>query len=206
VHPRLHHQVRDVAQELDVGVGEKGGGHALPAGTARATHSVDVGDHALREVVVDHVVHCFEVNSARHQVGTDQDPDLAQAKVTHDIISLVLFTIGMDHIRVYSLASQLVIKLLRTVFRLDKNKHWRFETITYKLSKSAKLAILFTHIYNLLFNCCGRRISNSNLYFKDLRPRPHHSLSHMLLNTRLHSRRKQELRYVLIVGVLKNGF
>ena len=147
---------------------------------------MDVRYHALGEVIVHNVVHGLEVDSTRHQVGADQHPDLAQAEVAHHLISLMLFTVCVDHISVYSFASQLVVQLFRTILRLHENEHWRFETVSDKLSQSTQLPIFLGHINNLLFNCSSRRVPYSDLYFQDLRPSTHHGLPHMLLYPRLH--------------------
>jgi hypothetical protein len=52
------------------------------------TNAVNVRNHGLREVKVEDAVDALEVDTARHQVGTDQHPDFAQTKVLDDGVAL----------------------------------------------------------------------------------------------------------------------
>ena len=203
MHARFHHQVRDVPKEFNIGICEKSSRDTFATSSPSAAHTVDIGDNALREVIVNHVVDCFEVYSTGHQVRADQHPDLAEAEVAHDLVSLVLLAVRVDHIRVHTFTFQLVIELFCSVLRLNKYEHGWFKSIPNELPQGAQLTILLTHIHNLLFNSCSSGVSDTNLYFKHRRTNAHYSLPHMVLYTRLHSSRKQELSDVF-VAILKD--
>lgn len=205
MYARFHHQVRDVPKEFNVGVCEESSRDTFATSSPSAAHTVDIGDNALREVIVNHVVDCFEIYSTGHQVRADQHPDLAEAEVAHDLVSLVLLAVCMDHIRVHSFTFQLVIELFSSVLRLNKYEHWRLKSIPDELPQGAQLTILLANIYDLLLNSCSSGVPDSNLYFQHRSSHPHYSLPHMVLYPWLHSCRKQELRYVF-VAILKDRF
>ena len=72
--------VRQAAEEGTVLVREKGDCPSLAVGTACAAHAVDLADDCVREVVVNHEVHAFEVDAAGHQVGADEGPEFADSE------------------------------------------------------------------------------------------------------------------------------
>lgn len=77
---------------------------------------MDIADNALREVIVDHLINSFKVNAPRHQVGADQNPNLAQPKLLNDFVPFMLFLVRMDHVHINSIEDQLMEKLFCSVF------------------------------------------------------------------------------------------
>jgi hypothetical protein len=112
---------------------------------------MDIAYKTRWKIKVDHGVNSFKIDTTRHQVRTDQDPDVSESELAHDVISLFLFTITMNHVDVEAIIEQLVIELLSTVFALHEYQHRRLESFFELLPKGHEFCILFANIDNLLF-------------------------------------------------------
>ena len=52
------------------------------------TDSVNVADRRRREVVIDDKVHSFEVDTAPHELGAYQNPNLTRPETLDDVVAL----------------------------------------------------------------------------------------------------------------------
>lgn len=87
--------------------------------SSRPSDPVHIADCGGGKVEIDHQIDSFEVNAATHQLGADQEPDLAHSKVPDDVVSLRLCAIRMNHIDVNSVVDQLLEEFL--VWKKEKN-------------------------------------------------------------------------------------
>jgi len=86
----------NLAEHLDVALGDEVDGDTLAAEAATAANSVEVVLHVGREVVVDNDVHVVDVDTAGNEIGGDEDAGVAVAEVVHDLLTLALGHVGVD--------------------------------------------------------------------------------------------------------------
>ena len=62
---------------------------------------MDVVLGVMRYVIIDDERYVRHINTACHDVGSDQYTHLAVAKIKHDLVALILFQIAVHRARVY---------------------------------------------------------------------------------------------------------
>ena len=65
-------------------------GHTVAVGTCCTSDAVDIVLGIVRRVVVDDHLDVIDVNSAAHDVGCNENVDVAVAEVAHDGVALLL--------------------------------------------------------------------------------------------------------------------
>ena len=76
---------------------------------------MNVGNQTLGKVKVDNLVHCLKVDTTRHEVGADENPNLANTELLYDFIPFLLLFIGVDYIDVLSIKFHFFVELLGSV-------------------------------------------------------------------------------------------
>eukprot|EP00968_Pinguiococcus_pyrenoidosus_P007802 scaffold529_cov308-Pinguiococcus_pyrenoidosus.AAC.94 len=103
-----------------------------------------------REVVVDHHVDAFEVHPPRHEVGADEQPDVASSESLDGRVSLCLRPAGVHDPHTEAIVSELLEKALRAVLRLQEEEHGRAESRLDELPQRNDLAFLLPNEHQLL--------------------------------------------------------
>jgi len=196
---RFLHEIGDGADIILIVVSEKGQRFAFFAATTCPPDSVDVGDKALREVKVDDLVDGFEVNAARHEVGADEHPDLADTESLDDFVSFLLLLVCVDHLYINFVVLQFSVQLLGSVFRLGEYKHGWFESVFDFLSQRPQLSIFVAHVNQFLFNGSRSCVFNSD---SDLNRVVGHNIPNDFFNARLHCGAEHELRNFVVLGAV----
>jgi hypothetical protein len=73
--------------------------------------------HLWKIIINDHL-DAFEVYASRHEIRTNQHPNISPTKPFDDLLSLLLRALGVHDIHVQSIKHQLAEEVLRTVFAL----------------------------------------------------------------------------------------
>ena len=157
---------------------------------------MNVGHQTCREVKVYHRIHRFEIDSPRHQVSTNEHPNVAHSKLGHNLVALVLSLVPMDHLNIYPVKFELVKQFTRSLLRLHKNEHWRFEPLFQTLSQGEKFGIFATNIAHRLGNCSRCCILYSYLHLD----RVYHNFGDKFLDIWLHGRTEHKLANVLAIA------
>lgn len=196
------HQVGYGLNERSVLISEVGGSGTFFARSSSAADSVNVADERCGEVEIDHRVDCLEINTSRHQVGANQDPDVAQTELFDNLVTLGLFLVSMDHINVHAVKDELVIKFFGAVLTLHEDQHGRGETTLQSLPQGEHLVCFSSNVDDFLLNSLGRCILDTNL---DSYGVVHHSLE-KLLDSRLHRGAEHKLSdFVPILNRSQDG-
>lgn len=94
-------------------------------GKAARTDPVNVALDARREVVVDDRSDAAEVHAAAHELGADEDPDLALAELAQDALALLWRPLRVDHVDRQRVVDELVEQGRCALDRLDKDEDRR---------------------------------------------------------------------------------
>jgi hypothetical protein len=69
---------------------------------------MNVGKHGIGEIVVDHKINIFEVDSSSQEISSNQNPVFASIKLTHDTLSLLFGLIAGKCLDSFSLVELLL--------------------------------------------------------------------------------------------------
>eukprot|EP00639_Heterosigma_akashiwo_P028843 CAMPEP_0194691006 /NCGR_PEP_ID=MMETSP0295-20121207/18742_1 /TAXON_ID=39354 /ORGANISM="Heterosigma akashiwo, Strain CCMP2393" /LENGTH=110 /DNA_ID=CAMNT_0039580741 /DNA_START=855 /DNA_END=1184 /DNA_ORIENTATION=- len=110
---------------------------------------MDVGNSALREVVVDDQVHALKVDAAGHEVRADQHPGLPPAEAPDDGVALFLSSVGVNDVDVQSIKDQFLVEFLGPVLALEEDEHRRLDALLHPLAHGQELPLLAAHEHQL---------------------------------------------------------
>lgn len=120
--PALPHDIDDRLQIRSIFFCEKGDRLALASSTTRTTDPVNVTLHRLRKIVVDDQIDSLEIDTARHELGTNENPKFARPEFFHGPVTLRFRSLRVHHVDVDPLEYKLVEKFPRTLDGLNKDK------------------------------------------------------------------------------------
>ena len=105
----------NLAESMDIVLGNEVDGDTLAAKATAATNTVNVVFSVARQIVVDDERDLLDVNTTRKKVGRDEDTRRACAELLHDDIALLLV-----HVTVHRRDGK--VTLIRKKGRSDKKK------------------------------------------------------------------------------------
>lgn len=85
------------------------------------TNSVDVANGRRGEIIVNNEIDSLKVDTATHQLSTDENPNLTRAETFNNIVALKLSPFRMNDVDVDSVVDQFRIEFFSPLFSLDKN-------------------------------------------------------------------------------------
>lgn len=93
----------------------------------KPTDTVDVALDRTRKIIINNEIDTFNVDTAGHELRTDQDPDFALAKALNDPVTLLLRSVGMNDIDIDIVEYQLIKQLFCALNGMYENEYWRSE-------------------------------------------------------------------------------
>mmetsp|Transcript_30839 Transcript_30839/g.77420 ORF Transcript_30839/g.77420 Transcript_30839/m.77420 type:complete len:407 (-) Transcript_30839:829-2049(-) len=118
----LGEQVEQLASHGRIERGDQRGGHTGGAGAAGTTDAVDVLVDVVGHVHVDDVLHAADVDTARGDIGGDEERGLAALEGAERILTLLLTAVAVDGGGREVLLGEIVLEVVGVAFGLHKDQ------------------------------------------------------------------------------------
>ena len=92
------------------------------ASSARPRAHRQKGVAAFRPAVVDDQVDALKINSSAHELGTDENPDVATPEGSDCVLSLLLRSLTVDDVNIDPVIQQFFEELRCSLLALNKNR------------------------------------------------------------------------------------
>ena len=114
----LAQEVLYLLEAVDVGIANKGDSQAISIGTGRTTYTMHIILGIVGHIEIDNGADIVDIDTARHNIGSDKHIDLANLEAIHHFITLLLCKVGVHLVAVdvhrLELAGNLFYALLLT--------------------------------------------------------------------------------------------